>query len=547
MHSRIGMAHCLLWRSHRQNPRPVLVGLLAYGLLAGILYASLLPLWEGFDEAFHYAYVQTLSNELKLPVLGKSIISDEVWESLEKSPVSHIVERTHPSLMTLDDYFALDHAQRQRLRLELENIDPALRSSYSNGVPNYEAHQAPLAYGLLALPDRIWSSTPFPGRIWRLRVLAAIVSSCLMFWGTWRLGRMLEVARPVRAVALFLVFSTQMYYATIAHIANDWLAVPLATIFLSQALAFQQNPTRSSGLVLGAAYAAGLLTKAYFLAFAPLIIWLFLRSWRESRKAAPILASIVSVLLIAGPWYLRNLTLYGNLTGMQEATIGGLGPLDVIRSLHLYPWLPALKQLAHASLWTGNNSFTTFSADTVNFQLLLLLGAAVLSTIDTRGRGFSANRVAILVAGLSFAVGLAYAAVQSYLYTEGFATSVSPWYAQPLLAPILLLLLSGRWTSTRVGRLLLSVMVLVWVYVSSATYVVKLLPWYGGYGDSQVRAVELLRWYLQDFDRAWDILATLCPVDPLWLIVLCGGVCIIGWLVCFLLIMEIRRQPHNGA
>ena len=47
--------------------KPWLLALTAYGILNGVLYGSLLPLWEGFDEPFHYAYVQALSTGKSLP------------------------------------------------------------------------------------------------------------------------------------------------------------------------------------------------------------------------------------------------------------------------------------------------------------------------------------------------------------------------------------------------------------------------------------------------------------------------------------------------
>jgi hypothetical protein len=55
--------------------------LILFGALNGLLYSSLLPLWEGFDEPFHYAYVQDLSVDQRLPVLGRANLSAEVWRS----------------------------------------------------------------------------------------------------------------------------------------------------------------------------------------------------------------------------------------------------------------------------------------------------------------------------------------------------------------------------------------------------------------------------------------------------------------------------------
>ena len=80
--------------------------LLAFAFANAILYSSLLPLWEGFDEAWHYGYAQTLGVTRQFPVLGQTRISQEVWDSLRSCPVSHVVARAWPELQTFDRYFA---------------------------------------------------------------------------------------------------------------------------------------------------------------------------------------------------------------------------------------------------------------------------------------------------------------------------------------------------------------------------------------------------------------------------------------------------------
>ena len=60
-----------------------------------------------------------------------------------------------------------------------------------------------------------------------------------------------------------------MFYATIAHIANDWLALPLFLLVLYAAVALYLDPKPGAVWLLAIALAAGLLTKAYFLAVAP--------------------------------------------------------------------------------------------------------------------------------------------------------------------------------------------------------------------------------------------------------------------------------------
>src|SRR5712671_5118902 len=83
-----------------------------FALVNGALYALLLPLWEGFDEPFHYAYVQELSTRSRIPVLGRSNLSREIWDSLLLVPVSQVVQRNIPVLRTFESYFSLPPSTR---------------------------------------------------------------------------------------------------------------------------------------------------------------------------------------------------------------------------------------------------------------------------------------------------------------------------------------------------------------------------------------------------------------------------------------------------
>lgn len=92
--------------------------LLVYGLSNSILYVGLLPLWDGFDEPFHYSYVQQLSQTRSLPVFGRSGLSREVGISLALAPASHLVKRNIPNVTTFDQYFQLPYQERVRLRAD---------------------------------------------------------------------------------------------------------------------------------------------------------------------------------------------------------------------------------------------------------------------------------------------------------------------------------------------------------------------------------------------------------------------------------------------
>src|SRR6266498_3837982 len=97
----------------QRSERPWLIFLiLAFALTNGVLYALLMPLWEGFDEPYHYGYVQELSVHNRLPALGTTSLSLEVWDSLLLVPVSHVVQRNIPVLMTFGEYFRSPEGER---------------------------------------------------------------------------------------------------------------------------------------------------------------------------------------------------------------------------------------------------------------------------------------------------------------------------------------------------------------------------------------------------------------------------------------------------
>ena len=60
---------------------------LLFALVSANLYSCLLPLWEGFDEPFHYGYIQSLSVDHRVPVLNRTRISLELRQSLILTPV----------------------------------------------------------------------------------------------------------------------------------------------------------------------------------------------------------------------------------------------------------------------------------------------------------------------------------------------------------------------------------------------------------------------------------------------------------------------------
>jgi hypothetical protein len=443
---------------------------LLFAALNAALYASLLPLWEGFDEAFHYAYVETLATRGALPLPTGGWMARDVEASLKIAPVSAAVRQNLPYSTTFAEYFALDAQARAARQAELRALPPAWRNQVlPSSPPNYEAQQTPLAYVLLAPFDALGHARPLTERVLWLRLLCGIAAALAQTAAALTLARELEFNRASTTLMLALVTLSQMFYASVAHVANDWLAISLSAWFIVALIRCVKQPDRRRVLVLSALVAAGLLTKAYFVAW--LGVGLAVVLWKARRQT---LVYLLLAVLPAVPAYVRNVVVLGSLSGtMQESA--GIGVRATLQAALRLPWGEALAMLARSALWTGNGSFSTFSAATLHV-LLALLGLAWGAWIVKRKP--APERVLAAAAGAFIAL-LLYACCAFYAYWPG-TISVSPWYTPVLHLPLAALAASGLDGAAWWRRLVRGALVTGFAYLLAATYLVKLVPMYGG-------------------------------------------------------------------
>jgi hypothetical protein len=462
-----------------------------FGLVNASLYAALLPLWEGFDEAFHYGYIESLWQTHQLPALGRTLVPIDVFRSFRLAPVSHIVNRWFPETISFETWFSLPRGEKEKRRLELDMLHP---EPDSGPRPNYEAHHPPLAYTLLAVPDWLLLKAAITTRVLVLRLFAAVCSTVLLYFGAIALCRTLGVPERFTNFVLFIIFCSQMLYATIAHVANDWLAVGVGTFFFTALANFYKKPDRRRAVNAGTWLAAGLLTKAYFLVFGALALGVTaLLVGRHHVRTKTVLPGALLVLALAGPWYARNLAHYGNLSGTLEE-FEGVGVRQTLAAATRIDWASTASFQARGSLWTGNNSFTTFSKSTLNLVLGLVFLAFAAWGLN-RSAIQSGER--IVFAGIVlFSAAVAYASCAAFADKNGEVPGASPWYTQVLLAPLMALATLGmsRWKG--LGRALAICTTAVWTWILVATWTVKLFPMYSGGRTAPVHLNDVKEWYV---------------------------------------------------
>ncbi len=472
--------------------RPALRPLfLAFALTNTILYACILPLWEGFDEPFHYGYVQAISVGGRFPILNQARISAEIRQSFHFVPLSRFLSEAMPGSLSFEQWPKLSDTDRQRRRAELNQISPQAREKQSD-LLNYEAQQAPLAYLMLAPFDLLLRNVPIRWRILCLRLLAAITATLAIFFVLEKLSELLGARPAFSAAALACVFQVQMLWASIGRVGNDFLAVPLIAWFLTWLLFAAQKSTTRNIMVLAGILATGLLTKAYFLAFVPVAALMMARLLiRRKISARSAVASAGLILLIAGPWYARNLFLYQSLSGTQQS-ITGIGPMRAIRAVPLINWPASVISFAHWSLWTGNWSFLSFSRATLDFELSLLLVAATLYL--TSGRSLRSPQAWLVLAYACFATSLVYQTAVTWIHTNGLSNFPEPWYAQGLIACGFVACFVGLQSAGLAGKIIASALTALSAWIAAMTYYAKLLPYYGS-ALSRSNVAALWRWW----------------------------------------------------
>lgn len=275
--------------------------LVALGLLvlvvAGASTVVRFPVFALVDERAHYAYVQEVAEQQRLPWLGRAYLS------LQAEAIDEGVYPAPP------------------------RTDPRARGLA--GI-SYEAFQPPLYYALAA-PVFAAAGSDYERKLTAVRAFGfvALVAAAGLLWGLARsVSRGTEgpaLAVYAGALSVLLWPGVVVRTVTVSNAGLELLLGVAATWALWEAHARRSGRwLLAAGLVVG----LGLLTRLTFAAFVPVLVLVALGGGFAPRVAVGALA--LPALLLA-PWVVSNLDRYGSPTAsgvvreMQEATLNPTG------------------------------------------------------------------------------------------------------------------------------------------------------------------------------------------------------------------------------
>ena len=333
-------------------------------------YATMLPLWEGYDEWAHFSVIRTMAVRGEPLVARDQPVPRDVALSLQLAPVPWELRYLPPPSVTEDVYWSLpaDVRAQREARFRAMAVEWA-REDGPAGLTAYEALQPPLYYWMLAPAVRLMGHSGLGAQVLTIRWLGIAIASSIipLIFG---IGRMALGDDRIALCCAAAVAVMPGLAIDVARVGNECLAVVWFTLLIWMGLkrglgagnsgAKQIWPPAGLGIVLG----LGLLTKAYFLTAIPAVILLEVYTCRKrsggGRAYMRALVPVAMAAAISGWWYWRNLLTTGTLSGLSEAAmLRDMGTWTLLRHASAIPWGTAIDAILFSHLYFGGWSSLT--------------------------------------------------------------------------------------------------------------------------------------------------------------------------------------------
>jgi 4-amino-4-deoxy-L-arabinose transferase-like glycosyltransferase len=309
-------------------------------------WALIVPPFEGKDEADHFAYVEQLVENHKLPENGSpnghySAEENLVLEGLHFGQVVHAPQRQ-----------SITTAAEQRTLIEDVHAGASTLGSGEAGIATSEP---PLYYTLQIVPYLIASGNILV-QLQLMRLVGALFAALTALFTFLFLREILPRA-PWAATVAALCVALQPAFAFMSGSVNpdSMLIAVAAAVFLCLARAFRRGLTLRLAVALGVLTAVGFLTKLNYLGFgfgvycglAVLAVGAA-RSRGPRALLAPLLAAGIGILPV-GAYVLRNVLETHPTLGIVSKSTLKLEPTSLFHAFS-YVWqfyLPRLPGMTH--------------------------------------------------------------------------------------------------------------------------------------------------------------------------------------------------------
>jgi 4-amino-4-deoxy-L-arabinose transferase-like glycosyltransferase len=312
---------------NKERAAVALVLLLFVSLAA--IYSIVTPIFEGYDENWHFGYVQYIASGRGLPRQPPEQTDHLARQEASQPPLYYLLVAATVGWMADDDF-----ATHLWWNPQFAPVPWGYRDN-QNIIIHTDAERFPYRGTTLALH--------------LARGLSVLLGAGTVYC-TYVLARLLFPGQAVLAVGAMIVAAlTPGFVFTSALVNNDVLIALLSSIALVLMVKLYADPTRWPVVVaLGVVLGCAALTK-----LSGLLLWalaglmLVVSAWRRrapGRLARAGITVFSLAVLVSGWWYVRNWMLYGDPTGvnMMLDIVGrrpaGFGLQDALAELEGVRW-----------------------------------------------------------------------------------------------------------------------------------------------------------------------------------------------------------------
>jgi hypothetical protein len=411
-------------------------------LVKGFLYAAITPLWEGIDEPFHFAYIQSLAANKSLPVWGETFLDTDVAESTAYLPLPPLMPQLqHGKKFSYLEYWQMQPEQRNELQKALSALQADTDEIAPSHARLYQVQHPPLYYLLCAPLYKLMDSSNLAAKVFALRLFSIFIAAFSVIAAAL-LSRRFGLAGTLMVMLLVLMPGV---YVDVARVGNDSLGIAIFSFIFAAFCLYADRPSASKGILIGILLGLGLLTKAYFLTAIPATAVFFAFFFMKNRPCRRSIlmhgcVAILCAIAIGGWWYARNYALYGTFSGLQESIyFPSVGLPARIRAALQVNWLLILKHLFVTFSWVSGWSFLHLPkpAYVIFILLFILAGGGLLKYLFDQ-KEHPLDNHALLAAALLvgfFMLGVAYHEV-NVKATVKIMGGPGGWYFYALAAAI---------------------------------------------------------------------------------------------------------------
>jgi hypothetical protein len=453
-------------------------------IIKGAFYCLLFPVWEGYDEFAHFAFVQHLAVHHELPV-PQTRVSKGIQESLALAPLPWSLRHWPAPYLTHDAYWQLSAGDRADRETRLRAI-PSSPAKESGTDFLYEEKQPPLYYFILLPVFMALQGLSLLNAVFALRLVSVLIVSSLVPIA-FITARYVFDSNAVALQIAALIAALPELYIDVARVGNESLAIPLCSLFVFASLRTVDESRRIWWAAVALAF--GLLTKAYVVTLVPVFLVLCIVAvWPQPRKGLAFSSVISFVALgLAGLWYYHAAADNSGIW-IDASPTQAMGPIAMLKRIPAVDWRTAAQSLSLSHLWVGNWSFL----QTRSWMYRVFEGIGVLALLGFVRAQFDLLRSEtgtlreghiLLLAGVyfSFLTGIAYHVLVNFINSD--ISSSTGWYLYAVILPEVLLITVGLFLllPARCRRFAVPVSIGCFALLELYTAHFLLIPYYTGF------------------------------------------------------------------